>query len=99
LEASTARLVPPSSSNSVLGWPRRAACTWLSPTTISRRVWSLTRQEFRYLPTAYCYYGPAGQRQDEFCRADSNGSAAGNSLEEAILQGFLELVERDCVAL
>src|SRR5262249_28077195 len=28
-----------------------------------------------------------------------NGNAAGNSLEEAILQGFLELVERDHVAL
>ena len=27
--------------------------------------------------------------------ADSNGCAAGNTLEEAILQGFLELVERD----
>ena len=30
---------------------------------------------------------------------DSNGNAAGNTLEEAILQGFLELVERDAVAL
>jgi thiazole/oxazole-forming peptide maturase SagD family component len=30
---------------------------------------------------------------------DSNGNAAGNSLEEAILQGFMELVERDSVAL
>src|SRR5262249_47067088 len=29
----------------------------------------------------------------------SNGCAAGNTLEEAILQGFLELVERDSVAL
>ena len=29
----------------------------------------------------------------------SNGNAAGNTLEEAILQGFLELVERDSVAL
>jgi ribosomal protein S12 methylthiotransferase accessory factor len=39
---------------------------------------------------------PEGHR---FCRADSNGCAAGNTLEEAILQGFLELVERDSVAL
>jgi ribosomal protein S12 methylthiotransferase accessory factor len=31
--------------------------------------------------------------------ADSNGNAAGNTLEEAILQGFMELVERDSVAL
>ena len=61
-------------------------------------VWSLTHQDFKYLPTAYCYYGyPKPQRPD--CWADSNGCAAGNNLEEAILQGFMELVERDCVAL
>ncbi len=30
--------------------------------------------------------------------ADSNGCAAGNTLEEAIVQGFLELVERDAYA-
>lgn len=34
-----------------------------------------------------------------FCRGDSNGNAAGNTQEEAILQGFMELVERDSVAL
>ena len=33
------------------------------------------------------------------CWADTNGCAAGNTLEEAILQGFMELVERDSVAL
>ncbi|MBD2562723.1 MULTISPECIES: TOMM precursor leader peptide-binding protein [Nostoc] len=61
-------------------------------------VWSLTHEEFKYLPTAYCYYGyPSSQQPD--CWADSNGCAAGNTLEEAILQGFMELVERDCVAL
>src|SRR5579883_997343 len=61
-------------------------------------VWSLTHQEFKYLPTAYCYYGyPKLPKPD--CWADSNGCAAGNTLEEAILQGFMELVERDCIAL
>jgi ribosomal protein S12 methylthiotransferase accessory factor len=60
-------------------------------------VWSLTYQEFKYLPTAYCYYGYFQDKPD--CWADSNGCAAGNTLEEAILQGFMELVERDCVAL
>jgi ribosomal protein S12 methylthiotransferase accessory factor len=34
-----------------------------------------------------------------FCTCDANGNAAGNSIEEAIVQGFLELVERDSVAL
>ncbi|MBD2629267.1 TOMM precursor leader peptide-binding protein [Trichormus variabilis] len=61
-------------------------------------VWSLTHQEFKYLPTAYCYYGYSQPHKPD-CWADSNGCAAGNTLEEAILQGFMELVERDCVAL
>ncbi len=61
-------------------------------------IWSLTHQEFKYLPTAYCYYGyPKPDKPD--CWADSNGTAAGNTREEAILQGFMELVERDSVAL
>lgn len=61
-------------------------------------VWSLTHQEFKYLPTAYCYYGyPKPPKPD--CWADANGCAAGNTIEEAIVQGFMELVERDCVAL
>ena len=34
-----------------------------------------------------------------FARADSNGCAAGNCVEEAALQGLLELVERDAVAI
>ncbi|BAY66520.1 hypothetical protein NIES22_66590 [Calothrix brevissima NIES-22] len=61
-------------------------------------VWSLTHQEFKYLPTAYCYYGYQPDYKPD-CWADSNGCAAGNTIEEAILQGFLELVERDAVAL
>ncbi len=62
-------------------------------------VWSLTEQTHKYLPTAWCYYNyplPEGHR---FCLADSNGNAAGNTLEEAILQGFMELIERDSVAI
>ncbi len=58
-------------------------------------LWSLTEQRFKYLPTAQCYYGYA----TPFCKANSNGCAAGNTREEAILQGFLELVERDAVAI
>lgn len=61
-------------------------------------IWSLTERDFKYLPTAYCYYGyPQTARLD--CWADSNGCASGNTIEEAILQGFMELVERDSVAL
>jgi bacteriocin biosynthesis cyclodehydratase domain-containing protein len=62
-------------------------------------LWSLTRESVRYLPTSLVYFSypsPPGQR---YCVSCSNGCAAGNTLEEAILQGFLELVERDSVAL
>ncbi len=62
-------------------------------------VWSLTRGEVRYLPTAFCYYDYPQPDESTYCLACSNGCAAGNTLEEAILQGFLELVERDAVAL
>jgi ribosomal protein S12 methylthiotransferase accessory factor len=62
-------------------------------------VWSLTHNNFRYVPTAYCYYGYSRQKRAWFTRADANGCAAGNSPAEAILQGFMELVERDSVAL
>ena len=57
-------------------------------------VWSLRDEGFKYLPTGLLYYFyRAGHH------ADSNGCAAGNTLEEAIVQGFLELVERDAYAI
>jgi ribosomal protein S12 methylthiotransferase accessory factor len=62
-------------------------------------VWSLTRREVRYLPTAFCYYDYPQPDDRTYCIACSNGNAAGNTLEEAVLQGFLELAERDSVAL
>ncbi|HEY7815996.1 MAG TPA: TOMM precursor leader peptide-binding protein, partial [Nakamurella sp.] len=60
-------------------------------------MWSLTEQRARYVLTAQLFYtypqsGPA------YALADSNGCAAGTSLEDATLQGFYELVERDSVA-
>ncbi len=62
-------------------------------------VWSLTEQTHKYLPTAFCYYNYKLPKGDRFCSADSNGNAAGGTLEDAILQGFLELAERDSVAI
>ena len=56
-------------------------------------VWSLRDGRFKYLPTGLLYF---------FYRdfhTDSNGCAAGNTREEAIVQGFLELVERDAYAI
>lgn len=57
------------------------------------QVWSLRDKRFKYLPTGllYFFYGNAP--------TDSNGCAAGNTREEAIVQGFLELVERDAYAI
>ncbi len=60
-------------------------------------VWSLRDGRFRYLPTSLLYFfyrGPGYQHH-----ADSNGCAAGNTLAEAIVQGFLELIERDGYAI
>jgi oxazoline/thiazoline synthase len=56
-------------------------------------VWSLRDRRFKYLPTGllYFFYGRF--------HTDSNGCAAGNTREEAIVQGFLELVERDAYAI
>jgi ribosomal protein S12 methylthiotransferase accessory factor len=61
-------------------------------------VWSLTHERRRYLPTSYCYNRYPTPPEARFSPTDSNGLAAGNCLEEAILQGFLELAERDAVA-
>ncbi|MCY4188347.1 MAG: TOMM precursor leader peptide-binding protein, partial [Bryobacterales bacterium] len=62
-------------------------------------VWSFTQQRHRYLPTAILYAHSPETQAGLALRADSNGCAAGNTLEEAILQGFLELVERDAFAI
>jgi thiazole/oxazole-forming peptide maturase SagD family component len=62
-------------------------------------VWSLTEERRRYVATAQCYFGYPYSAEHDFCRAHSNGSAAGANLEEAVLQGFFEVVERDAVAL
>ncbi len=62
-------------------------------------VFSLTENRIKYYPTDCCYYGVPEQKSKRKGHCDSNGCAAGNYLEEAILQGFLELVERDSVAI
>ncbi|WP_394828037.1 TOMM precursor leader peptide-binding protein [Pendulispora albinea] len=72
----------PASSDAVLDW---------TP------VWSLTRSEVCFVPFTWCYANTPYD-EDPRCRFFHSGGAAGNCLEEAILQGFLELVERDAVA-
>ncbi|MDN3295373.1 TOMM precursor leader peptide-binding protein [Streptomyces ficellus] len=62
-------------------------------------VWSLTAGRHRLLPTSMLYFGASADTGPCAPWADSNGNAAGSSLEDAVVQGFLELVERDAVAL
>lgn len=62
-------------------------------------AWSLAHERVVYVPTAYCYYDYSLPDDHVFCIPDSNGCAAGSSREDAILQGLLELVERDAAAL
>ncbi|WP_431044311.1 TOMM precursor leader peptide-binding protein [Streptomyces sp. P1-3] len=62
-------------------------------------VWSVTAGRHRLMPTALLYYDapqPPGRR---YCLATSNGAAAGGDPADAVVRGFLELVERDAVAL
>ncbi|MFC3575177.1 TOMM precursor leader peptide-binding protein [Streptomyces yaanensis] len=61
-------------------------------------LWSLTGNRQRLLPTSMLYFSH-GTPADDGLHADSNGNAAGSSAEDALVQGFLELVERDAVAL
>jgi oxazoline/thiazoline synthase len=59
-------------------------------------VWSLTGHRHRLLPTSLLYFG--GDPVASIV-TDSNGNAAGGTVEQAALHGLLELAERDAVAL
>lgn len=69
-------------------------------------IWSISHKRRCFLPTQLLFLGSGSKREDAEGETDpwiamgcSNGNAAGNTLEEAVLQGFLELVERDSVAI
>ena len=69
-------------------------------------LWSLTERRHKLLPTDLLLFSRPGasSRTDEpsdpprSCVVCSNGCASGNTLEEAVLQGLLEVIERDAVA-
>lgn len=61
-------------------------------------AWSLRQQQPCYLPSSYCFANTPFA-DATYCRWGGNGCAAGNTLEEAALQGLLELIERDAVAI
>ena len=60
--------------------------------------WSLSHNEIVYLPLTACQ-AQTGFDQEKFGRWHSNGCSAGNCLEEAILQGLFELIERDATSI
>ncbi|TDV53629.1 TOMM precursor leader peptide-binding protein [Actinophytocola oryzae] len=62
-------------------------------------VWSLSERRHKLLPTAMLYFGAPNEPGPHYLHADSNGNAAGSSVEDAVLQGLLELIEREAVAL
>ncbi|RKT79849.1 ribosomal protein S12 methylthiotransferase accessory factor [Terracoccus luteus] len=61
-------------------------------------LWSLSEQRRKWAPTSVLYYNYSTTRSRYNGGANSNGCAAGASLEDAVLQGFMELVERDATA-
>ncbi|MFB6454109.1 TOMM precursor leader peptide-binding protein [Chitinophaga sp. Hz27] len=61
-------------------------------------AWSLTKQERRYVPADAVFYNIPHTKDTRPAIFESNGLAAGNTLQEAILQGLLELIERDATA-
>ena len=62
-------------------------------------VWSLTHQCTKWLPTAHLYFSYPINTDSFLFLPCSNGASTGSNLEEAILQGFLEVVERDAFAI
>ena len=60
--------------------------------------WSLTRSAAVYFPAAYCFANTPFADQ-VYSLYNHNGNAAGSSIEEAILQGALEVIERDATAI
>jgi len=84
---------------------QQAGFNWIPvPFDESREIdwtpnWSLTNDCTRWVPSAYCYLNYPQSDDYKFYQGDANGCASGNSIEEAILQGFFELVERDAMAI
>ncbi|RZM85470.1 bacteriocin biosynthesis protein [Pseudoalteromonas rubra] len=62
------------------------------------KAWSLTNSEYVYVPLVCCFANtPFNDVKYGFWH--SNGCAAGNNKEEAILQALLELIERDSTSI
>lgn len=62
-------------------------------------AWSLTQGCWRQVPLVYCYAQTPFESGRAFGIHNPNGTAAGTSVAEALLQGTLELIERDATAI
>ena len=62
-------------------------------------AWSWSQQEPVWLPAAHCFFAHAHCPKGPHYRADSSGCAAADNLNDAILHGYFELVERDACAI
>ena len=61
-------------------------------------AYSITKKRPVYIPSNYGFYQNS-KEGESFAYADSNGCSAGLTIEEAILQGLYEVIERDALAL
>jgi ribosomal protein S12 methylthiotransferase accessory factor len=62
-------------------------------------AWPLNGGDPRWVPLAYCFAETPRELGSDYGIYNPNGTAAGNCLEEAVLHGLLELVERDATAI
>lgn len=60
---------------------------------------SLTRGDEVLVPSGLVWFGDPDVERQFYAVTDSNGGAAGNTVEEAVLQGLCEVVERDAVGI
>ncbi|WP_125557610.1 YcaO-like family protein [Pseudoalteromonas rubra] len=94
-EQQYARFADPADSESQR---KQAALSYTGEAVNWTALWSLTRDEKVYVPTVCCFANTPFE-EDRFGKWHSNGCAAGNNLEEAILQALFELLERDATAI
>jgi ribosomal protein S12 methylthiotransferase accessory factor len=59
--------------------------------------YSLVRKKPVLVPAALVYYPYISEEDHSFVYNDTGGLAAGNTMEEAILQGIAEVIERDAL--
>ncbi|MFE9168762.1 TOMM precursor leader peptide-binding protein [Streptomyces kebangsaanensis] len=76
---------------------------WVPPFTPDRPIpwvwgWSLRDARPRPVPEVLAYYHKPGI-EHRFVQESSNGCASGGSLEEAVLSGLMEVLERDAFLL